>query len=1055
MKIEDLKQSFSEELFLRLNRILIDSNFNKETLTIEPDSSKYIISTKYFGNYDELGLHIFTVKHSSAADARVGVGMDIFKLMKKYAFQNALIASYSESSDSWRYSLVTSKLNINSNKKVVKEFSNPKRYSFVLGQNQKVLTPFKQLVELGEISDIEQLLKRFSLEVVNNDFYQKIASLYDQLIGTDKIAKQIKYPLHGDELHEFGVRLIGRIIFCWFLREKKSDKGLPLIPKSILSLEAAKQDNYYHNVLAPLFFEVLNKPIPKRLDKFQENEYSKIPYLNGGLFNNDMIDFYALDKVEGISISGEVNLPDSWLRDLFELLERFNFTVDENTSFDTDLSIDPEMLGRVFENLLARINPETGETVRKTTGSFYTPREIVEFMVDSTIEEYLKNGTDIESKKIRSLINYDSFDDFNNELTNSEQHLILEKLSTLTVFDPACGSGAYPIGMLQKIVHIITKLDPRADWWLEKQLAGASPELRREFSNRSLDYIRKLGIIRQTIFGVDIQPIATEISRLRCFLTLIVDENVNDDEDNRGIRPLPNLDFKFVTANSLISLPPPEDTKGTIHVTQGAMFEELSHIGELKNIRNEYFSSNSSERTELQLQFVNLQRKMALSNKDVFNNLGSKLYDTLSKWEPFGHLPSYWFDIEWMFGISDGFDIVIGNPPYVKKEHLSNAQITELEANYSEITTNKPKPWSDDLYVHFIFKAFELVKNNGVVSYITNDSFIGFSSKLRVRKTLLKNNLKLLITCPPETFDATIYTAVFVAMKQASDTTYWGGKFSYPDFRVTDSSIVKKEYVKTLPNERLVTAQNRIIEKLLAYDKTTKFMKILDTGIHTGNVREKILSKTMKSEEWKPILQGRQITRWAINWESKSAKYLYCNPSYVPLAIPGIGRGGKASNANEYWHFCGDKNNHFQPERLLVRQTEDDIFAAYQNNEDDGQFYTDNTLFTVLPKNNFNLKYALGLFNSKVLNYFYQYLSQEGGKTLAQIKIGLLEELPVIYDPIYEQKIVVLVGEAINVKRKNSEADISEIEEEINKLVYGMYDLNDSEIKIIENSFSE
>jgi hypothetical protein len=684
VKIEDLKLPFTEDLFLEINKQLIDTKFTASQLSIRPENSKLITNTKYYGNYDELDLHILTVEHSGTEDTRVGVSLEIFKLMKKYSFQNALVAAHSKSSDSWRYSLVTSNLLISDKGKVTKEFSNPRRYSFVLGQNQKVLTPYKQLIQSGKVTDIKELSKRFSLEVVNNEFYREIAKLYDELVGTKKIARKLTYPSVGDESHEFAVRLIGRIIFCWFLREKKSKAGISLVPSSVLSRNASNTSNYYHSVLAPLFFEVLNKPAIKRTHKFQIGEYRNIPYLNGGLFSDDSSDHYKFDKDLELSAPGLVDVSDTWLHELFDLLERFNFTVDENTSYDTDLSIDPEMLGRVFENLLARINPETGETVRKSTGSFYTPREIVEYMVDASLSEYLVSKTSVSREKVEALVSYDLFDDLENELNKEENTSILEALSTLTVLDPACGSGAFPIGMLQKIVFIITKLDPNAEWWLAKQLEGAGPELRREFANRSVDYIRKLGIIRQTIFGVDIQITATEISRLRCFLTLIVDEAIDDSQENRGIRPLPNLDFKFVTANSLVAL-------GNKSDQNIQLFEDFSSLDELRDVMNEYFAAPSTERDSIKYRFTQVQKKIfekMLSYKEVSTNTSTF---KISSWDPFEHKPSNWFDPEWMFGVKAGFDIIIGNPPWEKFKPLDPEFFEGYFSNYRELSKDEQK----------------------------------------------------------------------------------------------------------------------------------------------------------------------------------------------------------------------------------------------------------------------------------------------------------------------------------------------------------------------------
>jgi adenine-specific DNA-methyltransferase len=367
---EHLKQPFTEELFLRINDQLINAEMTKSQLAISSNNSKLITAAKYFGSFDDLDLHILSVEHSGTEDTRVGVSLDIFKLMKKYSFGNAIIAAHQKTSNSWRYSLVTSNLSIDDKGKITKKFSNPRRHSFVLGPNQKVMTPYKQLVQSGKASDIQELSKRFSIEVVNNEFYKEIAKLYDELVGTDKISGVLKHPDSAESKHEFAVRLVGRVIFAWFLREKADDTNKPLISKSLLSRNAANISNYYHSFLAPLFFEVLNSQVHKRRARFQKDDFADVPYLNGGLFTPQYDDHYSYDEGLESATLGVVEIPDEWIRKLLDLLELYNFTVDENTTIDIDLSIDPEMLGRIFENLLARINPETGETVRKSTGVY-------------------------------------------------------------------------------------------------------------------------------------------------------------------------------------------------------------------------------------------------------------------------------------------------------------------------------------------------------------------------------------------------------------------------------------------------------------------------------------------------------------------------------------------------------------------------------------------------------------------------------------------------------------------------------------------------------------
>lgn len=733
-----LTQPFSEELFSEITEQLIGHDFTKDNrnISISGKNLKHIKEVKNLGHYSGLNLQVFIVKNTSENDARIGLSKELFGIMKEYSFSNALIATYNNSGN-WRYSLLTSNLSIANDGHVVQSFSSPKRYSYLLGKGAKVATPYKYLIKNGEISDFDDLQKRFSVEVVNNDFYKEIAKLYDDLVGTSTIKGAIEYPSDGDGRHQFAVRLIGRIVFCWFLREKHSSNDKPLVNNEILSSSTAdKTNDYYLNILTPLFFEVLNKPILKRAKSYSMGAFGDIPYLNGGLFSPQLDDHYKFDSITEKSIPGLANVPDKWIRNFFDLLETYHFTVDENTSVDIDLSIDPEMLGRIFENLLARINPETGETVRKSTGSFYTPRAIVEYMVDETISQYLINKTGIDAQKIKSLVSYDLDDDAIYPLEETEKQMVIKALGKVKILDPACGSGAFPIGVLQKIVFILQQIDPEAKLWFENQINTVPPESRRlieeEFMNKNFDYIRKLGVIRESIFGVDIQPIATEIARLRCFLTLIVDERIVDDEPNRGVYPLPNLDFKFVTANTLIQLNPSSNN-------EIQLFEDTEGLDELSNIMADYFNSPSNERDGIKYSFSQTQKKIFGRLFDSFSDVS---HDTssykLSSWDPFELKPSKWFDPEWMYGIRDGFDIIIGNPPYVQ---LKKGVYSKNTYPYSE-GLDKGK---QNLYKVFIEFSYNNVCDDGIVCLITQSSLMCDVSAAYTRKMLL-NNTRILQT---------------------------------------------------------------------------------------------------------------------------------------------------------------------------------------------------------------------------------------------------------------------------------------------------------------------
>ncbi|HYT40944.1 MAG TPA: hypothetical protein VEP90_01240, partial [Methylomirabilota bacterium] len=402
--------------------------------------------------------------------------------MRSSAIFRALAIFHSPNSDDWRLSLMTATPERTEKGKVALSYSNPKRLSFFLGPNAKVNTPTKFILKRERVINFDDLKSRFSLEVVNKEFYKEISELFTQLVGgsvykgkhKEDYVPLLKLPDILDKSQtslEFAVRLIGRVIFCWFLREKKSNQSKSLMPHDLLSLEAVKNNpDYYHKVLEPIFFEVLNKPGKSRKDDFAKEPFSSIPYLNGGLFSPHDDDFFSYNESRQTTNHNMVVIPDEWIRRFFDVLETYNFTIDENTSFDEELSIDPEMLGRIFENLLAEINPETGESARKSTGSYYTPRVIVNYMVDESLLLYLKSQTQIDEEKLRAAISYDLHDDEENPLTTSERERIINALEKVKILDPACGSGAFPIGALQKIVFILQQTDPEGQLWFKKQI---------------------------------------------------------------------------------------------------------------------------------------------------------------------------------------------------------------------------------------------------------------------------------------------------------------------------------------------------------------------------------------------------------------------------------------------------------------------------------------------------------------------------------------------------------------------------------------------------------
>jgi len=286
-----------------------------------------------------------------------------------------------------------------------KKYTDFKRYTYFVSKEQSNRT-FIEQTEKAEFSDIDSIIEAFSTEPLNKQFYKDISTAFNKLTdGTTPF----KLPFVADKevIKKFAIRLIGRIIFVWFLKNKVSENGTPLVPTKWLNSEKVPKneetENYYHFFLEKLFFQVLNKPLDERFETILE-DHQKIPFLNGGLFEAQEEDYYNADKT-GLSTNlNTLIIPNEWIKDFFETLERYNFTIDENSLSDQEVSIDPEMLGTIFEKLLGDINPETEKSDRKSTGSFYTPRIIVDYMVEESLITYLQDALDDKTEDTKEYL---------------------------------------------------------------------------------------------------------------------------------------------------------------------------------------------------------------------------------------------------------------------------------------------------------------------------------------------------------------------------------------------------------------------------------------------------------------------------------------------------------------------------------------------------------------------------------------------------------------------------------------------------------------------------
>ena len=890
-KMAFLNAAYCRDSFLNFNKDFIsDLEIDIRDFNVDDD----IRSATQLGKSKSLNLSVLELEvDEGAQNRRVAITQSAFKLMRRHLIRNALVAFCYNDGD-WRLSLLTSSLRLDDKGNVIKEESSPRRYSYLVGPTAKIKTPYKFLIEKGKVTDFTDLLDRFSVEVVNRQFYSSIAELFTKLVGGNR--NGTSYPgllninnnniISNQERQEFAVRLIGRIVFCWFLKEKHSENGKSLMVNELMSLDAISNNtDYYQQILEPMFFELLNKPINERAQQYRTELFDSVAYLNGGLFSPQDTDYYNRD-------ASNISISNSWFNELFEVFNQYNFTVDENTSFDVDLSIDPEMLGRIFENLLAEIDPHTGETARKKTGSFYTPREIVDYMVDNSLLVFLKDKTSINESRLKALISYGKDDDGVYPLDEEEKRRVVDAIDSLTILDPACGSGAFPIGILQKVVYILQQADENGSLWFERQIKNIPSyemrnDLKRKYEKENYDYIRKLGVIRQSIFGVDIQTVATEIAKLRCFLTLIIEEDVDDSKDNRGIHPLPNLDFKFVTANSLIWLP--ED----VHSAQGSLLEDTGQIDELKDIRNKYFTAPADERQQLRGRFAELQTEMYDKRIDLFAGSVSTRYNKLMRWKPFKNAPTDWFDPDWMFGV-DKFDIVIANPPYIHLEDIKgDARILYESLKYATYENR------GDIYALFFERGIKLLKEHGVLTYITSNKWMraGYGESLRdyfVRNT---NPLQIIDLGGGVFESATVDTDILILKKEPYDGKTVAVAANSELNTKNIAEFVRKSAIKYKFKEEeswiiLSPIEQSIKNKIERFGTPLKDWDVkINYGIKTGcneafiigeSDRNKILASCKNEEERlktakliRPILRGRDIAKNSYNWCG-----LYCILAY-------------------------------------------------------------------------------------------------------------------------------------------------------------------------------
>ena len=713
---------------------------------------------------DGEALAIYEVELSDKVDIernRAGIRDMLTKDWRDMGYAGAFLFCYRKNESVLRFSYVSETWGFNKDGIYERLSTNTKRYTYLLGEGRGCRTAIEQFGALKNSKlALSDVTAAFSVEALTKQFYKDLYEWYQWAVDP---ASGVYFPnntsIEADDREDIEtkiIRLITRIMFVWFIKQKE------LVPNKIFDVDfletilkdfdpnSAVVGNYYNAILQNLFFGTLNRAIEdeqgnkrkfatnvkkdiKTLYRYAEmftisedeviKLFSEVPFLNGGLFE-------CLDKTKTIDGVEQAYNYDGFSRNdkkfadgryrnravvpnvlffepergLISILSRYNFTIEENSPEEQQVALDPELLGKVFENLLGAYNPETKETARNQSGSFYTPREIVNYMVDESLISYLGN-----TAFVRSLFSPEFVYDKTKE---AEYKTIADKLKAIKILDPACGSGAFPMGLLNKMIEMLCHITPDENI-----------------------YEMKLAIIENCIYGSDIQSIAAQITKLRFFISLICNCEKDATKPNFGIPTLPNLETNFVAANSLIA----KKKQDSHNLFENPEIEPTKKV--LTEIRHEHFSAKTAYRkSTLREKDKQLREKLAkLLAED--NDFAPEDAKQLAAWNPYDqNAVAGFFDPAWMFGVSDGFDIVIGNPPYIQLQN-DGGKLAKLYADCNYKTYAR----TGDIYCLFYERGYQLLKPNGHLCYITSNKWMRAGYGEKTREFFAKNTNPLLL----------------------------------------------------------------------------------------------------------------------------------------------------------------------------------------------------------------------------------------------------------------------------------------------------------------------
>jgi len=905
-------QAFDEtrfELFAKnfLNDVEPKSN-SYSGQYIWDDYKEHVNTYKRIGKYidpDGEALDILIVEVKSVLKlerARTALRNFVIKHLVKFEKDYALVAFYSKQDEGadWRFSFIKLEHQafVDEEKgkvKTRKEFTPAKRYSFLVGKYEKAYTAKNQLLPLlqnvSSNATIEEIESAFSIEKVTDEFFSQYKDLFGKLYEhfENDTAIQNELVKSNIDTSRFTKKLLGQIVFLYFLQKKgwlgvPKDKtwgnGEKRFMQQLFDTSKTENKNFFKDYLQYLFYEALAKE-RDNVNSYYAKFDCRIPFLNGGLFEAEYDWKNANISIpETIFRNEEKNKSGDIGTGILDVFDRYNFTIKEDEPLDKEVAVDPEMLGKVFENMLE-------VTERKSKGAFYTPREIVHYMCQESLIHYLDNCLNQDGQDLRiNRIEKADIEFFirkgnlliENEVNAIKKHVKIErgeikssktdfelpesirqyadlidkKLTDIKICDPAIGSGAFPVGLLHELVNANLVIKPHLSqkYLAEKLKIIKGKKNSDELSESRYIYRLKRHIIQESIYGVDIDASAIDIARLRLWLSLVVDE-----DDFEPIETLPNLDYKIVCGNSLIGLP--ESAMRSLEVEK-----------ELEGLKEQFYNE------------TNEQEKKQLRTK-----INTKIRELLDSAEQFA---GYKIDFDFKLFFSEvwhekgGFDVVIGNPPYVSISKVDYKDVLK-KINYETYAT------TGDLYVLFYENGYKFLKPKGNVNLITSNKWINASYGTKTRNFFAKKtNPKLLIDFAKVRIfpNATVFVNILMLERSTSDgkveaVAIEGNHLPtiplqnyFFDKKVTFS--IRGEEVWKIGSSKKLLINKSIEEKGLRLKDWTglEFFRGITSGFneafHIDEITaQQLISQNKKNENViKPLLRGKDIKRWIFEYNN-------------------------------------------------------------------------------------------------------------------------------------------------------------------------------------------